>query len=276
MKEEPFFIINDFLDRERRELENVINIVQGSNTKVLERSAFLRNFTNLMFNAHRKSKVSFQPGKEEFKSELLERRRELLKRLGDYQDKPQPKTESPKLTKELILSKETKKPLVRTEFDETGYKVAEPELTEQDKGLINELKSKFDETKLKSQLEPLTKKYNVLYSEEYYDKIRYYLIRDTKRFGKVSPLIEDKEIKEIVCPGPEKQILVTYKDKHDIPTNIILSAEELNNFIKVMAAKTKQEPTQEKPFLNTALENLTINANIGTEFIKPKFVIVKN
>ena len=87
--------------------------------------------------------------------------------------------------KELILSKESGKPLVKTEFDGKSYKVIEPTISEQDKKLLDELKTyRLDENSI-NQVQNLCKKYNILFSKEYYDKLRYYLVRDKNRYGKI-------------------------------------------------------------------------------------------
>ncbi len=287
MENEPFFLVNEFLEKEKAELENILNTINNYQHKDMERAVFLRNFSNQLFKAHKKTKQQEKPkiDQKKFEKELLEKKKqELLKKIEDMKSKQQPaaektiELETPKLTEEksIILSKESKKTLASIEFNGITYNVKEPELSENDIKILNELKTQNIEQKetLVNRMKDLSKKYNIIYSDEYYDKIRYFLVRDIKKYGKISPLIEDKEVKDIICAGKDKPISIMYKDK-EVPTNIILSDEEINNFVKETAAKTAQQISEAKPFLNVPLDNMTISANIGTAFIKPKFVITK-
>lgn len=278
MEQEPFFIINDFLEKERIELENILQVIQKKDIKENDRAVFLRDFTNELFKANRKLKRNIKEIKaadfDTQKQDLEKRKLELLKKLGEMQKIPQKSILVEEKT--IISSKETKKPLVKTEFDEKTYKIIEPELLDDDKEILNNIK-KYKIEDMKNRLKELCKNLNVDFSEEYYDKIRYFYIRDLKKYGKISALIEDKDVKEIICKGADKPILVYYKDKQEIPTNIIFeSDEEINNLIKNIAVKTKQNVSKEKPFISVGINNMHLSANISTDFIKPKFIIIKN
>jgi len=285
MEQEPFFLVNEFLEKEKKEFEDILTTIEGGNIRNKERTVFLRNFTNELFKAYKKTKKSRVMELDKEKTYLEQKRKELLKKLEEAKNKLVNKTteekhviEAPAISeeKELILSKESGKPLVKTEFDGKSYKVIEPTISEQDKKLLDELKTyRLDENSI-NQVQNLCKKYNILFSKEYYDKLRYYLVRDKNRYGKISPLLEDKDVKEIVCNGKNQPLTINYKEKHEIPTNIKFdSDEEINNFIKLLALKSKQNLSSERPFFNAIIDNMTINGTLGTEFIKPKFVIMK-
>lgn len=285
MAEEPFFLVNEFLGKEKNELEHILNIVHGKNQRSLERAAFLRNFTNELFRAYKKTiKTKVEEKKEPEKKQiekklLLEKKQELLKKIEKLKQKTeQIKVPEPTKEKELILSKETGKPLVTTEFKDSKYYVREPILTEQDKNILKELKTTNIDNKqrLIDKLKEFCTKFNIEYSDAHYDKIRYYLVRDLKRYGKISPLLEDKDVKEIVCEGANKPIIISYQNKEDILTDVIFTSdEELNNFVLSLAKKANQKVSVENPFLNTNIENMNLQATLGSEFVKPKFIISK-
>ncbi len=285
MKDEPFFLVNAFLEKGRKELEHVLEVVEGKNQKYSDRTVFIRNFTNEMFKAH---KITKRPKIEEEKKSiskekesLLKKKQELIKKLQELQIKKPVEIQHPELTegKSIILSKETGKALVKTEFNGTKYTVIEPELNENDILLLKELSRAIidldNKQKLVGKLKELCNKFSVKYTEEYYDKIRYYAVRDVKKYGKISPLIEDSDVREIVCSNAGTPIIISYKGKEDILTNITLTLDELNNFLQVIAKKANQKTSVENPFLNITIDKLNIQGTISSEFVKPKFVITK-
>ncbi len=283
MKEEPFFLVNEFLEKERDQIELILDSLSVKNQRRNDKAIFLRNFTNEMFVAYRRTKkVKVAEHKEELdktKQLLLKKKTELINKLKQLQEKPVVQEAE---NKEIILSKETGKTLVGTEFNGVTYNVKEPEISLQDQYLLNEVENTAKSINLedRQKLIDLVKiscvKYNLSYSDEYFDKIRYYVVRDLKKYGKISPLIEDKDVKEIICDGFGKPINITYKDKQDIPTSVQFDTEdELNEFISSLAKKTNQQVSIENPFLNTSLEGLNIQASFGSEFVKAKFLISK-
>ena len=287
MKEEPFFLVNEFLEKEKKEIEQVLDIINVKNFRRNERAVFLRNITNELFKSYRKTKkirVKEQELDKIRKKELLlKKKSELMKKLKDIENKkPELNVETKTEKKNVILSKETGKALVNTQFNGTLYLVKEPELNLQDHYLLNEFErmSKAinidDKQKLLETIKILCDKYKIVYTDEYFDKIRYYIIRDLKKYGKISALVEDKDIKEVICSGFNKPITVTYNDKQDIPTNIQFSTEdELNEFILKIAKRLNQQVSVENPFLNMTLDKINIQATCGSEFVKPKFLISK-
>ena len=286
MKEEQFFLVNNFLEKERKELENIIEVVQGKNAKKIEKAVFIRNFTNELFKAYRKTKKSKIEIKTETlkeKEDLLRKKQEILNKLQELQQNLQtPQVIKPQESKDIILSKETGKALVRTEFDGTHYSIFEPELTKSDISLLEEVKRSLNKVNLEDKqkliilIKNLCAKYAIDYSDDYYDKIRYYVVRDVKKFWKLSPLIEDQDVSEIVCNGINKPITVRYKEKEDLATNIIFTSEdELNKFLQVILKKANQKVSVENPFLNITLGNINLQGTIGSEFVKAKFVITK-
>ncbi|HLC58742.1 MAG TPA: hypothetical protein VJI68_02680 [Candidatus Nanoarchaeia archaeon] len=83
MKDEPFFIVNDFTDNNKRELENIINTTKPEHYKKLKKAVFLRNFTNALFKSYRKNKT---PEHIE-KYNLLKKKEALLKKLQELEKK---------------------------------------------------------------------------------------------------------------------------------------------------------------------------------------------
>lgn len=239
--------------------------------------------------------------KQELKKKLEEKKLEILKKMQGLEapkplfkptpegiPAPQPLMPSPpeiappiQITKkDLVASAETKKVLAFSEFNGTEYKITEPELNEKDNLLIQNIKTKLDATKIKDKnyLYPLiqneAKTFQIEFNDVYYDKIRYYLLRDLNDFGIISPLLKDPKIKEIVCDGVALPIYLIYDEKHDINANIQFeTAEEINSFIQSLAKKTNQTITPENPFLIAETDRFEIQATLGTEHSQARFVI---
>ncbi len=279
MKDEPFFIINNFLEQDKKEIEGILETLRGPKFSHYERSIFLRNFTNEMFNAYRKQKAITRKSVEEgkmFEKLRLQKQKELvLARIREVEEAAKKKEEIPK--KKLILSRVSGKTLATSRFSGTNYELIEPILDKKDIELIHSLKNKVaglldNETALRKVIEDQT---NNQISDEYFDKIRYYLIRDLSKYGKISPLLEDKNIKEVICNGAGRNILITYQDKTDVQANITLeSDEEINGLVKHLAEINKIQVAPENPFLNFKIgEHFEINATLGSDLLKPKFVI---
>ncbi len=287
MKDEPFFLVNEFLEREQKELKEVLKIIKVENYRENQKSVFLKNFTNEAFKAYRKNKdkmglLKAEEKKLDFEKEsLLKKRKLVLDKLKELEkvEVKEITAPLPSQEKQVILSKETGKTLVKTEFDGKNYNVIEPILNLEYLKLIDELKELNLDSKdeLKQQVGVLCNKYKINYTDDYFDKIRYYLVRDVKKYGKISALIEDKDVKDIICSGSGKLLSVNYKDQDDVGTNIIFNSEdEVNNFIKFLGKKGEQKFSLENPFLEFSFDGLKIQGNLGSEFIKGKFAISKN
>ena len=283
MELEPFFLINEFLEEEKKELENLIDVTKGPKIKNQERSVFIKNFTNDMFKAYRNQRARFLRNEKEESNrkqllELIKRKEMLLDKIKVAEKIENVKKNEEKAKKNIVVSKVTKKPLVTSSFFGNNYKVNEPLLNDIDLKILQSLKeSKINDENLTNYIKDMASRLNINCDDEYIDKIRYYFIRDVKKFSLVSPLLEDNNIKEIVCNGENRNVIVTYQDKQEIPTNIIFKTDnEINNMIKLLIAKSGQKINNENPFFNFNIGNeFEVQVTLGNEFLKPKFIIIR-
>ncbi|MEK6956070.1 MAG: hypothetical protein AABW52_05400 [Nanoarchaeota archaeon] len=283
MKEEPFFIVNEFLEKDKNEIVKILETLKAEPVDYYNKAVFLKNFTNLMLKAHQNQTYKHKIKNDEIsnkleKIKLQKQKDELLKRLKELEEKSKNVEK-----KDVVLSKETGKTLVKSSYDGTKYIVKEPELNEQQKNTLKNLEDNTalgilnNDKKIKDIISEELKKNNLELSENNFDIIRYYLVRDLKRYGVLSPLIEDKKITDIVCDGEGKNITITYEGKHEVITNIIIEKdEEINKIIERLAKKMNQSLNKENPFINGEIEKgLELQATYGNEFMKPKFVITR-
>ena len=146
MKEEPFFIVNDYVEDNRKELEKIISIVKPENIKHYERAVLLRNLTNEMFKTYVNKRKFTNRTKEkedvnQKKKELEQKKLELLKKLKQLELEKKIKSQTPEEKEDIIISKFTNKALATATFDGFKYIIKEPELTEEYKKLMKEIKT---------------------------------------------------------------------------------------------------------------------------------------
>jgi len=278
--EEPIFLVNDYLEKGQKELEQVIEELKRKPKNYDRNARFLKNFTNNLFIAHKqiqshknKSKLNeHEQLKAHLKQQLEMKKQELIKKMQELQEqKPILREE---LQKDLILSKITDRALASRKISDHTYQLLEPFLRDEERIIIKELKKQeFNEEKIKKQLqEKLKDKFN----EETYDRLRYHIVRDKLSLGQVSPLLEEETLEEVICDGTNQNLKISLKGKPNMETNIsYLSLEDLNEQIKILAKKANQEITEEKPFLDAQIGKYHVQANLGTEYSQPRFIIHK-
>ena len=280
--QEPFFLINEFVEEQKEELQKIVDIIEPSNYQKFKKALFIRNFTNGLFQAYRLEKSKRYKNKQQELENLKRKKQDLLKKLQNIQkNKLIEKQEQAK--KQLEIEKVNpleEDKIVKINFNGHQLNIKEPELNEQEEKILKDLKLntlKYHLEKEETFTQKLKEIANQNYSEELNKKLKYYTDRDLKKYGKINYLIEEPKIKEIICNGTSQPVLVTYENKKEIPTNIAFnSEEELNEFIEKLADKTNSEISEENPFLSSSLKNLEIQATLGSQFVKAKFIIQKS
>ncbi|MBI2105951.1 hypothetical protein HYT56_03895 [Candidatus Woesearchaeota archaeon] len=176
----------------------------------------------------------------------------------------------------LTISKENgilKFNIVEPEMESTDWKIfqqvknklkqqiiSNPEVLEQESFLINEIKNTCNEL-------------NIKYSDSYLKKIKYFLVKYIKGFGKIDPLINNPDVSEIICSSYD-DIKVKYK-KEILKTNIQFDTnEELDNFIINMADKINLKISEENPALEGIYKNLKVSA-FYNPIMGSRFTIIK-
>jgi flagellar protein FlaI len=271
MQEEPLFFINDFLEN-RGQFNKIIEEIKKKPEDYSYKAQFLKNFVNNLCMAYINLKKNRICDKEKLKIELENKKKELLAKLEEIKKgdiKAQINLQLPK--KSLILSKLSKKPIVFRTLDKE-YNIIEPSISPNDKlvidSIIKEVKD-YDEDLIKSKIKEKFGNIDV----DRFDSLRYYIVRDFKSVGLVSPLLEDDEIQEIVCDGVNIPLIVVLKSK--VNTNIVFKSDkELNEQIYKFAKLIGNSISEENPFLEGAINtNFMVEANLSTEFLSGKFVI---
>ena len=92
------------------------------------------------------------------------------------------------------------------------------------------------------------------FSEESWDKIFYYVVRDLAGYGDLNTLVLDPNIEDISCNGLNKPIYVWHRKYESIPTNIEFVDEyAYNNFIIKLAHMSGKHISSAYPILDAML-----------------------
>ena len=87
-----------------------------------------------------------------------------------------------------------------------------------------------------------------------WEKIQYYVIRDTIGFGKIDPLMKDPYIEDISCDGVGRPIYVWHRKYESIPTNIVFTNDdELDSMVSRLAHKAGKHVSVAFPIVDAIL-----------------------
>src|SRR3989344_2469566 len=124
--------------------------------------------------------------------------------------------------------------------------------------------SLFDnQTFIKRVTEKVTNKLGLPFSELLPQKIQYYLERDILGAGSFDPLLYDERIKTILCEGPDRAIKVDYTDFGSMNTNVTISNEDLNRFLKRLAIAAGKTINEQNPILEIDFQGLHFEGIMG-------------
>ena len=108
-----------------------------------------------------------------------------------------------------------------------------------------------------SEAKRLAKKYKRSlgkFSEDSWEKIYYYVIRDLAGYGNLDVLMRDPNIEDISCNGVNKPVYVWHRKYESLPTNIIFDDEtEYDNFIIKLAHMGGKHISSAHPILDAML-----------------------
>ena len=132
-----------------------------------------------------------------------------------------------------------------------------------------------DDNALKKKIEKACKRYNVEFTNEYFEKVKYFIYRDYLRFGKVDPLLMDENISSVICEGVNKPLTVVFGGQK-LETNVVFNSnEEINKLLFKFANISGVELNESKPMMTMIVGNLRIEAMLGIEEISSRFMITK-
>jgi len=175
---------------------------------------------------------------------------------------------------------------VEIKFDEKLqhiiYKIIEPELSEDELEKLNYLKKAFiyvfdkispDQINISGKelivdrTRKLAAKYKIKFTEEEFQNVTYYLVRDFLGLDILEPIMHDPFIEDVSCDGLGVPIFVNHLKYGPLEVNRVYNDPiKLNSFIIKLAQKSNQEVSLSKPILQGALtDGSRVEAIYGKE-----------
>jgi len=290
--EDAEFMVNEFLEGPREDLKEIVNIVERKPMRYDRKAVFLKEFTFGLFEAYRRQKfIEVQKALEVKKpvETKKEEKIEIKKIEKPIIELPLPPTPKPKFFEDYrnIIIGSKGQVFAKSIYKNGIYNLEEPKIDVNWSNLLDSLKKEIggkilkkrslveDTEFIKKNVLKLCKKLKINYSDEVFDGLRYYFIRDLVNLGKVDALVKDDFIREIICDGAGKNVVVNYKG-NEVNSNIIFSNDnEVDSIIKKVAERARQKVDLEYPFLNVVLGNLRVQGNLKSGLSGARFIIKK-
>lgn len=282
------------------ELEKLLDVLDRKPSRNLKRNIrFVRKFTKGMLLAGKKSSIDTKKfktqhqylEKERMPSQISEKKIITPQKISQIISPPPPPAPMPISAPQGMNIKGGGKSFdsfIQKISKENGvlkFNIIEPEMESVDWKIFSEVKNRLKqqiikdplflekESLLVDEIKNTCNKLKIKYSDSYLKKIKYYLVKYIKGFGKIDPLIKDSDVSQIICSS-YNDIKVKYKSEL-IPTNIQFDTnEELDNFILNLAEKSNKKVSEMQPDLQTTIGNLKISAFYNA-IMGSRFTIVK-
>ena len=269
-------------DKVMEELDRLVAVLDKPKNPEIEKNIrFLRNFTKSLFMiAHKKPlRPKFSRTIEEYRPLESSKPIEIKQETKPLPPKilPPPPLPSPKpisLPPKMKLPEIEKNNIIQLKKENNTliYDVVEPRMESMDWQIYNELKPVIQETIKKnpniiqdqnfipSEIQKIAKRLKIKYSPDYARKIKYYLEKNLKGYGKLDPLIRDNRVRKIICNSYD-DIKVVFESE-TLPTNIEFdSNEELNNFIVNLAERNGKKISELEPYLEIKNPIMEVRVN---------------
>lgn len=166
------------------------------------------------------------------------------------------------------------------------YKVHEPELNDEEKELLEELKNILKEKldvdfeKIRgaqaynyiiAEFNKIVKRIGIKFTPEQQLKFNYFVYRDFIGLEKLEPLMHDPNIEDISCVGYSVPIFIYHRDPlfNQIVTDVVFkSKKKLDSFVLKLAQKCGKNLTLAEPLMDGALpDGSRVQATYGTKEI---------
>ncbi|MFH1315891.1 MAG: type II/IV secretion system ATPase subunit [Candidatus Woesearchaeota archaeon] len=242
------------------------------------------------FNIFRK-KEKIDPAQiDELKTSFFIDLRPRIVKLPDFKEKEKINVRYP-----LIIPYASAHIYWDSELNELIYEVEEPILDDTEKellkliqlGLEEMINVSFVKTKkiqyliryLERNVQSIILELGAKISKRTYQKIMYYIYRNSMGLNEIEPLMNDYYIEDIECNGTKVPLYIVHRKYENIRTNVLFhSSHDLIDFVEKIAQKTGRYVSYAKPLLDGTLPdgsrvNATYTADITTR--GPTFTIRK-
>ncbi|MCE5295917.1 MAG: type II/IV secretion system ATPase subunit [Euryarchaeota archaeon] len=177
---------------------------------------------------------------------------------------------------------------VRIKFDNVAseyiYEVIEPQMTKDEKDLLDILKESLtitlnltDEKKpderthiVKQGMEELLKAFNISLNPVSKERIMYYLRRDFIGYGVIDVMMTDPNVEDCSCDGVDIPLYIFHRKYGSIKSNIRFDTEkELDSYVVWMAQRCGKHISVAEPMLDATIpDGSRLNASLGKHVTK--------
>jgi len=177
---------------------------------------------------------------------------------------------------------------VRIKYDNAAseylYEVIEPTLSEDERSLLDVLKSalimtlnltplstpKEKEVIVKEGAEELMRKFDISLNPVSKERIFYYLRRDFIGYGVIDPIMADPNVEDCSCDGVDIPFFIFHRKYGSIRSNIRFEKEvELDSFVIWLAQKCGKHISVADPLLDATIpDGSRLNATLGKHVTK--------
>ena len=284
---------------EKQELEKIARQANKEPVKKDFNAVILRKFTLALINAVAKkqaksaeiAKQEMQPKKQLLNEEIPhpELKKELEKPIEEKKIPVSP-VEAPKPEFPMydVIKNFEGKAMASVMIKEHTYFLKEQEVNDRDKELLKKLVEKLESRILKKpelvndrnfmvrMVQKYCRKLKLQFSLDYFDKIRYYFVRNTIGYSLIDPLIQDSHVREIHFIGLHKPLKIAFNDEKDIETNIIIEdMQDVNKIIKKFFDKSRQKLTRDSNYIDNDVLGFQVKAFYDFTLKESKFDIKK-
>jgi len=156
--------------------------------------------------------------------------------------------------------------IMRTDPITLSYEIVEPLITEKELIVLEETFDQlratliYDTARKRGELglDPhdlarVIRSFDPEMPDERVEILVYYLRRNFLGYGKLDPLMNDDQIEDITCNGPDIPIFLYHRKYANIQTNCLFGGEELNTFVLKLAQKADKQLSLSTPLIDAAL-----------------------
>jgi flagellar protein FlaI len=147
-----------------------------------------------------------------------------------------------------------------------AYHVVEPDLDEFAADLLERVRDEIREPllfgepvddgldpTLARELERLLEGYGVEVDADTVHALLYYLVRDFRRYGRITPLLADPAIEDVSCDGYDVPLFVYHADYTDVETNVSFGREALDSYVVRLAQLSGRHVSVGDPIVEATL-----------------------
>jgi len=163
------------------------------------------------------------------------------------------------------------------------YQVCEVGLTSGEEELLKEIRLWLYETInvdfasldrpedfLRQKIQELTREFGIRLSSLSMERIMYYVVRDLIGYGRLDPILRDKNAEDISADGPGIPVYVYHQKYGSLEANITFNQEELDSLIYKLSQRSGRHISMARPLLDASLPNqdrlqLSIGSQVTTK-----------